>query len=187
MAASGLPGVEFIAMDFDMAALISSKANIKHELRSLYPPLTFPEFGDPARMRDRQSAMARRSEIRQEIGNADAIVIVAGLGGGTGSGVTPIVLEVIKEKGALAFGVVTLPFSFEGEARQKIAREVVKELCSSDMLTVISADMILHMPGIAKTGVDDAFSLLDDVLDKAVRHMLDFITAGLPPEWLKRG
>lgn len=180
---AGLSGVEFVAVDFDLAGLRLCKAKVKLELKSLYPGLTFPEFGNPARLRKRESAIAGREQIRDTLGEAGVVLIIAGLGGHTGSGVAPVVAETARQKGAFTIGLVTLPFSFEGRQRCEIAEEVVKELCSrTDILTTISPYRILEMASTQKMSLTEAFDLMDDVLQRATQNILGFITTGLPPD-----
>lgn len=180
---AGLSGVEFAVVDFDLMDLRLCKAAARLELKSLYPRLTFPEFGNAARLRKRESAMAGQEQIRNTLGEADVVFIIAGLGGHTGSGVAPVVAETARQKGAFTIGLVTLPFTFEGRQRHEIAEEVVKELCSrTDTLTTISPYQILQMASTQKMSVNEAFDLVDDILQRATQNILSFITTGLPPD-----
>jgi cell division protein FtsZ len=178
---TGLSGVEFITADFDVQSLWSSKATANLVLKSLYSGLTFPEFGNPARMRNRESALARKDEIRQAIGTVDVLVMVAGFGGHTSSGAAPVIAEIVKQKGVFTVGVFMLPFKFEGKGPPERAYEAINEIRDYlDVLMTISPDQFLTMRNAAKIGLDDAFRLMDDVLNNAVRRILDFIGVRVP-------
>ena len=145
----GLPGLEFIAIDFDGLAL---------------------EIGEPARIRNKESAIARRKQIRKVIGKADVVFIVAGLGGDVGSGMAPVIAEIAKETGALTIAVTTRPFSFEGRGCATVAEHCINDLRSCvDTLIVIPLDGILKMSDNKNLSVDEAFNLADDLLRQAVQ------------------
>lgn len=166
----GLPGLEFIAIDFDWLALERSKAPSKLQLTSLYPRLTFPEFGDPARIRNRESATAGREQIRKTLGDADCVFIVAGLGGGTGTGVAPVIAETARQIGALTVGVVTRPFLFEGKGGTKVAETGIRDLSGHvNTLIVISDECVLKLAEKRKMIVTEALYLVDDNLRCAVQ------------------
>jgi len=172
----GLSRTEFIAANFDIQSLRLRKATVKLELKSLYPGLTFPEFGDPARIRRRESSMAMREQIRKAIGKADLMFIIAGLGGGTGSGAAPVIAEIAREAGALTVGVVTRPFVFEGKERAKVAEASIKDLSRYvDTLIVIPNDGILKMMDIKEMSVAEAFHLCDERIVQAVQCILGLI------------
>jgi cell division protein FtsZ len=173
---TGLSGVDFITADFDVQSLWSSKATATLVLKSLYPGLTFPEFGNPARMRNRESALARKDEIRQALGTVDVLIMVAGFGGHTGSGAAPVIADIAKQKGVFIVGVFMMPFKFEGKGPPERAYEAINEIQDHlDVLMTISSDQFLTTSNAAKMGLDDAFRLMDDVLNNAVRHMLGFV------------
>src|SRR5215218_4918118 len=111
---AGLKGVEFIAINTDAQALLMSDADVKLDIgRDLTRGLgagSDPEVG-------RAAAEGHRDEIEETIKGADMIFITAGEGGGTGTGAAPVIAEIARGLGALAIGVVTRPFSFEGRRR----------------------------------------------------------------------
>ena len=171
---TGMSGVEFIAIDFDPSALARSKAKNILQLESIYPGLTFPEFGDPARLRNHESALTGSNQIRMAIGKADVVFIVAGMGGGTGSGASPVIAETAKQTGALTIAVVTLPFGFEGKGRLAVAKAGLKDLCGSvDTVIVIPDEGILEIAHEKEMSLTAAFQSADDYLCLAVQCIVD--------------
>lgn len=116
-----------------------------------------------------------REEIAAKLKGADMVFITCGLGGGTGSGASPIVAEVSKSLGILTIAVVTTPFSFEGEQRSHIAKKALENLRGKvDSLLIISNDKLLKVID-EKTTVTNAFQICDDVLREAVQGITDLI------------
>ncbi len=174
---AGWSGIEFISIDFDLAALRQCKATVNLKLESLYPGLTFPEFGNPARMRNRESAVAGREQIRKVLSEAEVVFVIAGMGGDMGSGVAPVVSQTASETGALTIGVVTLPFRFEGQSRTGVAEAGINDLCRhTDTLVVIPNERILPMVDTQRTSVTQVFELSDDIVREAVQCIIDNIT-----------
>ncbi len=172
MITAGLRGVEFIAINTDKQALFLSKANTKIQIGDkLTKGLgagADPEIGEKA-------ATESRDEIGQAIKGADMVFITAGMGGGTGTGATPVVAEVAKEMGILTVGVVTKPFLFEGRKRMQHAEIGVKNLRDSvDTLVTIPNDRLLQISE-KKTSIVDAFKTADDVLRQGVQGISDLI------------
>src|SRR5216110_1174414 len=122
---AGLKGVEFIAINTDAQALLMSDADVKLDIgRQLTRGLgagSDPEVG-------RAAAETHRDEIEEVIKGADMVFIAAGEGGGTGTGGAPVVAEVARALGALAIGVVTRPFAFEGRRRAVQAENGIQKL-----------------------------------------------------------
>lgn len=123
----------------------------------------------------RQAAEENRSEIIDVVKGADLVFITAGLGGGTGSGASPVVAEAARESGALTIAVVTKPFSFEGAQRNRIAQEALVKLKEKvDTLIVVPNDRIFSI--IQKdTPIIKAFEYIDDVLRYAVQGIAEII------------
>ena len=168
-----LRGVEFIAINTDIQALMTSDAELKLDIgRELTRGLgagSDPEVG-------RQAAEAHRDEIEDALKGADMVFIAAGEGGGTGTGAAPIVAEVAKSLGALTIGIVTRPFSFEGRRRAVQADAGVAKLKEKvDTLIVVPNDRLLSVVD-AKDTVMQAFSRADDVLYSGVSGISDLIT-----------
>lgn len=173
MIASRLEGVEFIAVNTDAQVLGSSAAAMKVQIgEKLTKGLgagANPEVG-------RQAALEDQDRIRECFEGADMIFITAGMGGGTGTGAAPVIGRLAKEVGALAVGVVTKPFNFEGKRRAKQAEEGLAALKEAvDTVIVIPNQRLLGI--IDKTTpLFDAFKIADDVLCQAVQGISDLIT-----------
>jgi len=173
MIEAGLQGVEFAALNTDAQALMMSNAPTKLQIgakltRGLGAGSN-PEIGQKA-------AEESREEIRQLLEGADMVFITAGMGGGTGTGGTPVVAEIAREVSALTVGVVTKPFSFEGRRRQQQAEQGIEALRDKvDTLIVIPNDRLLQVAE-KKTSILEAFRLADDVLRQGVQGISDLIT-----------
>ena len=103
------------------------------------------------------------------------VFITCGLGGGTGSGASPVIAELAKSLGILTIAVVTTPFSFEGEQRKKVAEKAMENLKGKvDSLLIISNDKLLKIID-EKTTVSNAFEICDDILKQAVQSITDLI------------
>jgi cell division protein FtsZ len=170
---SGLSGVDFIALDFDWQSLQSSKAPLKVQLQS-----TFRGLDDPGKEHRQKDLLVQKYKIQQAIGAADVVIIIAGLGGGIGSDVSPMVLNFAKEKGTLTVGIFNTPFHFEGAHRKNKAMEAVREISGyTDFLSVFSADIVLRFDD-KKLGVESAFNLLDKTVAQAACNIIGFILSG---------
>jgi cell division protein FtsZ len=170
---AGLKGVEFIAVNTDAQALLMSDADVKLDIgRELTRGLgagSDPEVG-------RQAAEAHRDEIEEIIKGSDMVFITAGEGGGTGTGGAPVVAEIARGLGALAIGVVTRPFSFEGRRRAVQAEQGIQRLKEKvDTLIVIPNDRLLTVAN-EKTSVLSAFKTADEVLLQGVSGITNLIT-----------
>lgn len=170
---SRIRGVDFVAINTDAQALHHSKASEKiHIGKNLTKGLGAgmnPEIG-------RQAAEENRDEIQEVLKGADMVFVTCGLGGGTGSGASPIVAETAKELGALTVAVVTKPFAFEGAQRRAIADESLENLKDRiDTLITIPNDKLLSIID-RKTTLINAFRIVDDVLRQGVQGISDLIT-----------
>lgn len=167
-------GVDFVAINTDHQDLDQCAARRKIYIgRNLTRGLGTgmnPDLG-------RQAAEENRSEIAEALQGADLIFIAAGLGGGTGTGASPVVAEVAKQTGALTLAFVTKPFAFEGSQRSRIAQEgLVKLKEKVDGLIVVPNDRIFSI--ISKeTPIFEAFEAIDDVLKGALRGIVELIVA----------
>lgn len=173
MIQSRLRNVEFIAANTDAQALKTSLAEMKIQLGvSVTHGLgagADPEVG-------RKSAEESLDLIKENLTGTEMVFITAGMGGGTGTGAAPVVARIAKETGALTVGVVTKPFDFEGRVRMRNADTGLEELRKCvDTLIVIPNDRIFS---VIKHGAraSDAFEIVDDVLNCAVRGISDLIT-----------
>ncbi len=173
MASSDFLNVEFIAINTDAQSLYHSKASEKVHIgleatRGLGAGAN-PEVGKSA-------AEESIEEIKASLKGADMVFVTCGLGGGTGTGAAPIVAQIAKELGALTVGVVTRPFSFEGQQRGKKAEAGFEELAKNvDTLITIPNDRILSIID-RQTPLTDAFSVVDEVLRQGVQGIADLIT-----------
>lgn len=170
---SKVRGVEFIAINTDAQDLHHSEAKKKiHIGKNLTRGLGTgmdPELG-------KRAVEETKEEIQEAIKGADMVFIACGLGGGTGTGAAPIVARTAKELDALTVGVVTKPFSFEGQQRMRIAEVGLEELRQSvDALIVIPNDRLLATID-KETSAKNAFAMCDDILKQAVEGISDLIT-----------
>lgn len=173
MIKSNVNGIEFIAVNTDAQALYHSEAPTKINVgkgttRGLGAG-SMPDIG-------KRAAEESSEEIKAALDGADMVFITCGLGGGTGTGGAPVIAEIAKELGVLTVGVVTKPFSFEGARRNKQAEEGLQSLRDQvDTLIVIPNDRILSLVD-KKTPLQDAFTVVDDVLRQGVQGIADLIT-----------
>jgi len=172
MIASGMRGVEFIAVNTDKQALFLSQATTKIQIGDkLTKGLgagANPEIGEKA-------ANESRDEIAMAIKDADMVFVTAGMGGGTGTGGAPVVAQIAKEMGILTVGVVTKPFLFEGKKRMMQAEAGVEALKAVvDTLVTIPNDRLLQIAD-KKMPLVKAFNLADDVLKQGVQGISDLI------------
>lgn len=169
----GLKGVEFIAVNTDAQALLMSDAETKLDIgRDLTHGLG--AGADPAV--GRQAAEDHSEEIEDSLEGADMVFVTAGEGGGTGTGGAPVVARIARGAGALTVGVVTRPFSFEGNRRASQADVGVEALRAEvDTLIVIPNDRLLEISD-SNISVLDAFRAADQVLLSGVQGITELIT-----------
>ncbi len=169
----GLQGVEFIAVNTDSQALMLSKAPIRLRI-GMRITRGLGSGGDPEI--GRKAAEESVDELREAVKGADMVFVTAGMGGGTGTGASPVVARLAKEEGALTIGVVTKPFSFEGSKRRKVAEEGIKDLANEvDTLIVVPNDRLLQLVD-KKVSMLEAFKLADDVLRQGIQGISELIT-----------
>lgn len=173
MADSDLQGVQYIAVNTDAQALHNSKANTKiHIGRDATRGLG--AGADPAV--GQKAAEETKEEIKKSLEGADLVFITLGAGGGTGSGAGPVVAEVARELGILSVGVVTKPFSFEGEKRRQNAEWAISKLGQQvDTLITIPNDRLLQTID-RRTPLLETFKIADDVLRQGVQGISELIT-----------
>ena len=166
---SGVQGVEFICANTDAQALASSEAPIQIALgRSGLGAGAKPDQG-------RAAAETAREEIRKVLEGAHMVFITAGMGGGTGTGASPVVAEVAKELGILTVGVVTKPFRFEGKRRLDTANSGIAELSKHvHSLIVVLNENLYDIMGDDATQ-EDCFKIADDVLHNACAGIAEII------------
>ncbi|HVU75414.1 MAG TPA: cell division protein FtsZ, partial [Candidatus Paceibacterota bacterium] len=173
MVSSKVDGVDFIAVNTDAQDLHKSKAKKKiHIGRTLTRGLGTGMNSDIGK----QAAEETREEIQDSIKSSDMVFITCGMGGGTGTGAAPVVAKVARELGALTVGVVTRPFSFEGQQRMRLAEAGIAELRKAvDAVIIIPNDKLLSIV-TRDTGIKNAFAMCDDILKQAVEGISDLIT-----------
>ena len=166
MLKSNLQGIDFAVINTDAQALLHSHAKVKIHIgaeatRGLGAGAD-PEVG-------RRAAEESEKEIFEAVKGVDMVFITLGEGGGTGTGSAPLVAAAAREAGALVVGIVTKPFSFEGERRRRSAEKGIAELKANvDTLITIPNDRLLQMID-RKTSLMDAFSIVDEVLQQGVQ------------------
>lgn len=165
----GLNGVEFVAVNTDAQALHHSDADIKVHIGQ-----GLGAGGDPEK--GRQAAEESRENIGQSLDGADMVFITLGAGGGTGSGAGPLVAKEAKSRDILTVGVVTKPFTFEGQQRKMNADRAIAELSSEvDALITIPNDRLLQTID-PRTPLLETFKIADDVLRQGVQGISELIT-----------
>lgn len=173
MIGSGVRGVEFWGVNSDKQALSVSLADnrlqIGDKLTKGLGAGSNPEIGQKA-------AEESREDIKKSLEGADMVFLTAGMGGGTGTGASPVIAEVAKENNILTIAVVTKPFRFEGPVRISQAEAGIALLKEKvDALIVIPNDKLLQVVE-RKTSIIDAFKIADDVLRQGVKGISDLIT-----------
>jgi cell division protein FtsZ len=173
MIEAGIEGVEFIAVNTDLQALSTSKAGLKTQIGS---QLTKGLGSGGSPDTGKQAAMEDTERLIEIIEGADMVFLTTGLGGGTGTGATPILANLASEMDILAIAIVTLPFEFEGRIRAKQAQEGLDELKSAvDTVISIPNERLLETVNL-DTSIQDAFKMADDILRQAVQGISDLIT-----------
>jgi len=169
-----LQDVELLSANTDAQALYFSKADKKILIgEGITKGLGTGMDADLGR----KSAEESKQEILENLKGADMVFVTCGLGGGTGSGASPIIAEISMSLGILTIVAVTTPFSFEGEQRKKVAERALESLKDkADSLLVISNDKLLKVID-EKTTVSNAFLMCDDVLREAVQGITDLIVS----------
>ncbi len=173
MIEEGIQGIDFIAINTDAQALMSSRAKTRVRIgEKLTRGLGSGGDAEIGRLAAEESADA----LYEVLKGSDMVFITAGMGGGTGTGASPIAAQVAKEVGALTIGVVTKPFTFEGNRRMAAAEkgiELLKE--HADTLIVIPNDRLLQIVD-KRVSMNDAFKAADDVLRQGVQGISELIT-----------
>ncbi|MGB1250147.1 MAG: cell division protein FtsZ [Candidatus Promineifilaceae bacterium] len=173
MIEDGIVGVDFIAVNTDSQALMSSRApqriHIGERTTRGLGAGGNPEVGE-------KSAEESTEELRQLLRGSDMVFVTCGMGGGTGTGATPVVSKIAREEGALSIGVVTRPFAFEGAKRQKSAEAGIAKLKEHvDTLIVIPNDRLLESAD-RRLSLMGAFKMADEVLQQGIQGISELIT-----------
>ncbi len=169
----GIMGVDFIICNTDAQALelspIPNKVQLGASLTEGMGAGSIPEVG-------KNSAIENIDDIKQMLGvNTKMLFITAGMGGGTGTGASPIIAKAAREMDILTVGIITMPFSFEGKRRKMQAEEGLEELKRNvDSFLVISNDRLRQIFGNLTLG--SAFAQADDILTTAAKGIAEIIT-----------
>lgn len=171
--AGNIHGVDFVSINTDAQALLTSQAPVKIQIgNNLTKGLgsgSNPQVG-------RQAAEESYDKIKELLLDTDMVFITSGMGGGTGTGGAPIIAQIAKEVGALTVAVVTKPFAFEGNKRMLVAEEGIEELKHSvDTLIVIPNQRLMDVID-KKMTLLEAFRIADSVLGQGVQGISDLIT-----------
>ncbi len=176
MKETGIKGCEIIAVNTDAQDLLYSTVDTKiligRELTHGLGAGSNPKIGE-------QAARESEQEIRKKIGDVDMVFITCGLGGGTGTGAAPVIAEIAKKQGALTIGVVTLPFTVEGQKRIENAQYGLDRMVAvTDTLIVIPNDKLLEIA--PELPMHTAFKVADEILTNSVKGITELVTkAGL--------
>ena len=173
MVQADIQGVDFIGVNTDAQALLRMEAPTRIQVGE---KLTRGLGVGGDHNMGMKAAEQSRDELRAAVGDADMVFLAAGMGGGSGTGIAPIVAELAKEAGALTIAVCTKPFTFEGVHRAEVAEDGISRLLDKvDTLITIPNDRLLTLCD-QRTGVDMAFKMADDVLMHAVQAIAEVIT-----------
>ena len=173
MAGAGLRGVEFLAVNTDVQALRRVEGvptfGIGPETTGGMGSGGNPEIG-------RRATRESHDQIGQLLEGSDMVFVTAGMGGGTGTGSAPLVADIARRQGALTVGVVTRPFSFEGDSRMTIADRGLKQLRQKvDTLITIENDRLLSSLD-GEISLEQGFRVADEVLRQGVQGISEIIT-----------
>ncbi|HMQ31384.1 MAG TPA: cell division protein FtsZ [Chloroflexaceae bacterium] len=173
MIADGVQGVEFITVNTDVQALMHSLAPVRIRIGD---KLTrgLGSGGNP--VIGQKAAEENQEDVYEQLKGADMVFVAAGMGGGTGTGASPILAGIAHDLGALTVGVVTRPFTFEGNHRRKTAEAGIEQLRPVvDTLIVIPNDRLLQTAS-KNTTFTQAFQMADNVLRQGIQGISDLIT-----------
>ena len=173
MKETGIKGCEVIAINTDaqdlLYANVDSKILIGRELTAGLGAGSNPKIGEEA-------ARESEQEIKKKLSNSDLVFITCGLGGGTGTGAAPVIAEIAKKQGALVIGIVTIPFTVEGQKRIENAQYGLEKLESiTDTLIVIPNDKLLELA--PELPIQTAFKVADEILTNSVKGIAELITS----------
>jgi cell division protein FtsZ len=174
----GLPGLDFLIIDTDWAALRASRVTHRVELRGA--PAGLGSGGQVSGLGSGgKTGWAERcaelcaDEIRAALAGADLVLVVAGMGGGTGGGAGPVVARLARESGALALGIVTRPLLFERSRRAQVAEEGLSALTAeADSVVVVPGEGVLTLVG-NKVSLLQIYSAIDETLCQGVRALVE--------------
>ena len=172
MIRAGLQGVDFVVANTDAQALTKSESGrilqMGVQVTEGLGAGSYPDVG-------RAAAEEVLEEIRDHLSGAHMVFITSGMGGGTGTGASPVVARAAREMGILTVGVVTKPFHFEGQRRMRVAEQGIAELQSVVDTLIIIPNQNLFRIANKQTTFADAFAMADQVLHSGVACITDLI------------
>ena len=173
MVESGFSGVDFVAVNTDAQAL---ECSLAHRTVQIGTELTHglgsggnPEIG-------RRAVEENADAVAEAIAGADMVFVAAGMGGGTGTGASPVVAKMARKSGALVVAVATKPFQFEGQYRMRQAVEGLEALKAEVDTAIVIPNQRLLAVASKNTPIREAFRIADDVLLRATKGVSDLIT-----------
>ncbi|MGI9392720.1 MAG: cell division protein FtsZ, partial [Parvibaculales bacterium] len=172
MIESGLSGVEFIAANTDAQVLSLNKAERKLQI-GMETTQGLGAGSDPAI--GAEAAEESTEEIKDHLSGAHMLFLAAGMGGGTGTGATPVIARIAREAGILTVGVVTMPFDFEGERRKRLAKPGIEELAKYVDTLIIIPNQNLFRISDETTTFEAAFCQADNVLNSGIASITDLM------------
>jgi cell division protein FtsZ len=173
MIQSEYEGVNFICVNTDAQALKLSQAPVKIQIgqkstKGLGAGAN-PDMGKKAAEEDLE-------KVLESVGQADIVFLTGGMGGGTGSGALPVIVQALKERGILTIVVITKPFAFEGKRRLGIADQAISKIKTfADTLLIIPNQKLLDLVD-EKVSMIDGFAMINEVLNQSVKGISDIIT-----------
>lgn len=172
MKETGIKGCEIVTVNTDAQDLLYSNADHKiligRELTHGLGAGSNPKIGE-------QAARESEQEIKKKLADSDMVFVTCGLGGGTGTGSAPVVADLAKKMGALVIGVVTLPFTVEGQKRLENAQYGLERMAAVvDTLIVIPNDKLLEIA--PELPIHTAFKVADEILTNAVKGIAELVT-----------
>jgi cell division protein FtsZ len=179
MIRNNIDGIEMIVANTDAQVLSNSLCENRIQLggkltKGLGAGMQ-PDIG-------RASAEENADDVRAQLEGADIVFIAAGLGGGTGTGASPVIAQIAREVGALTIAVVTKPFMFEGGKRNRLAQIGLEELKKeSDSIVVIPNDKLLTLVD-RSLGIKESFKIVDEILARAVTGTSGIILSSSPDD-----
>ncbi|MBO4584611.1 MAG: cell division protein FtsZ [Clostridia bacterium] len=172
MIRSGVESVDYVAVNTDAQALLMSKAPTKIQIGA---KTTMGRGAGADAEKGQRSAEESREEIANALRGAQMVFITAGMGGGTGTGASPVIAEVAKEMGILTVAIVTKPFGFEGTYKMEQAEMGITALMQHvDSLVVVPNDR-LKLVSEEKITLLNAFDMADDILRQGIQSVSDLI------------
>lgn len=173
VASQSIRGVDFVAINTDAQALLTTQAPIKVQIGD---NLTKGLGSGSNPLIGKQAVEESYEKLKELLLDTDMVFITAGMGGGTGTGGAPIIAQIAKEQGALTVAVVTKPFNFEGSRRMVVAEEGIEELKHHvDTLIVIPNQRLMDVID-KKMTLLEAFRIADSILGQGVQGISDLIT-----------